>query len=338
MKIYIVSESTSSSGGPESLQQLAYILRLYNYESFIYYIDNPNGNTSEKFEKYNNKIVTKIEDSNKNVLIVPESYTEFLNDFKKIKKVIWWLSLDFYLNNRWVNRTKLFCKVHNLPIIMFPVVFFYLFITKKFKRHIYHHKKNDNVFHLYNCEYVNAYLDKIGVKKADKLYLCGPLSDEYFNHECTMQRKNIVLYNPKKGIDFTKKIISQARDIKFIAIENMTPKEIRNLMLISKVYIDFGYFPGPERIPREAVISGCNILTSNEGSARNTSDIPIPKKYKFDKKEENIQLIIKYITAMLNNYDDYYNDFNVYRKKVYDQKQLFFDNILIFLSMINIGK
>lgn len=334
MKIYIISESHSSSGGPESLQQLAYYLRKNGYDSYLYYVDDINGITPNKFNEYNNRVAKTIEDQTENIMIVPESYSEVLKKYKSIHKVIWWLSLDFYLNNRWLNRTILFCNVHNIPKIFSPVCFLYLLVAKKLKWNLYKCKKNDNVFHLYNCEYVNDYLTKKGINESNKMYLCGPIREEYFKNEINIaNRENNILYNPKKGSEFTKKLIKRS-DLNFIPIINMTPEQIVELMKKSKIYIDFGYFPGPERIPREAVMCGCNIITSNKGSASNKYDVLIPNNYKFTIDDDNIDSILKCIKKMLDNYEKYYHDFDEYREKVINQKLDFEKNVIIFMEKI----
>lgn len=50
----------------------------------------------------------------------------------------------------------------------------------------------------------------------------------------------------------------------------------------SKVYIDFGNHPGKDRIPREAAISGCIVITGKRGAAAFAEDVCIPETYKFD--------------------------------------------------------
>lgn len=329
MKIYIMAESTSTSGGPESLHQLTYILRKKGYDSYIYYVDRAVDEVAEKFSQYEIKIAQTIEDNSHNILIVPESYTEELAKYKNINKAIWWLSLDFYKNNLWINRTMLFCKDHRLPNILFPIIFTFLMITNKLKFNLYRFKDVDNIYHLYNCEYVNNYLIEHGVTEEKKSYLCGPLRSEYFDILNNKKRENIVLYNPKKGMEFTKKIIeyNKNKNIRFIALQNMTPQQIRNLMIKSKVYIDFGYFPGPERIPREAAMMGLNIITSNLGSAQNQDDVPIPQDFKFSLDNGNLSNISKLIDMMINEYEKYNSYFSKYRNKVIEQKNRFESDI-----------
>jgi len=43
-----------------------------------------------------------------------------------------------------------------------------------------------------------------------------------------------------------------------------------------KLYVDFGKHPGKDRMPREAAVHGCCIITGRRGAAGNPFDIPIP--------------------------------------------------------------
>lgn len=173
------------------------------------------------------------------------------------------------------------------------------------------------------------------------MYLCGPLNKSFFEKAKAIKgekRENIILYNPKKGKEFTQKLISAAKerglDAEFKPIQGMTPDQITELMSRSKIYIDFGNFPGPERIPREAVTMGCNIITSKNGAAANEIDVPIPEKLKFEDKEENIPDIITTLQDMLMDYDGYYHYYDAYRKKVVDQIELLQKNAGLLLERI----
>ena len=140
-----------------------------------------------------------------------------------------------------------------------------------------------------------------------------------------------MIYNPKKGYEFTEKIINKIKlekqDITVIPIQNMSSQQIIELMKEAKVYMDFGFFPGPERIPREAVSCYCNLITSRLGSARNDEDILISHEYKFESNLENIDKIVKKIIGMVENYENEVTQFDLYREKVIKQVQLFDNNI-----------
>jgi len=126
---------------------------------------------------------------------------------------------------------------------------------------------------------------------------------------------------------FTRKIIKFAKDITFVPIENMTREEVINLLKKSKVYIDFGNFPGPERIPKEAAILGCCVITGKRGSAAFFEDVPIPEEYKFEDKEENIPKIIEKIKDCFENFEERYKDFEYYRNVIKNEPQKFIEDL-----------
>ena len=82
---------------------------------------------------------------------------------------------------------------------------------------------------------------------------------------CLQNKRNNILYNPAKGLSdlmlFKQKLQQITTDYTFIPIQNMSHTQIRNIMLQSKIYIDFGNHPGKDRIPREAAMCGCCIIT-----------------------------------------------------------------------------
>ncbi|MBO0419508.1 hypothetical protein DFR54_10547 [Vagococcus fluvialis] len=336
-KIYIVSLNSVVTGGPESLHQLASEIQKLGFETYIYYIDTKTTYIPEKFRKYKVPVCTEIEDNEDNLIITPEVHTEIFYNLKKIKKVIWWLSLDYYLDQFPTRYTKRFSERKNIPVLFSYII---LYTLRKYKKNIFNFKEDEaDIYHLYNCEYINNYLNEKKIPNSKKKYLCGPLSDEFFESEIDMNNKeNIIIYNPKKDNKFIYKIKKYAQnnslDMEFIPIENMKSSECIELMKKAKVYIDFGYFPGPERLPREAVMNYCNIVTGLEGSSRNNLDVPIPEKFKFEKKDSNIPNICLTLLELTENYVNNFSNFDVYRNKVIHQKDNFSMDIEEFINSL----
>lgn len=126
-------------------------------------------------------------------------------------------------------------------------------------------------------------------------------------------------------------------DIVFVPIKGMTIGEVRDVLMRSSVYMDLGKFPGPERIPREAAMMNCNIITSMLGSAGNNDlDVPIKPEYKFELIDINLEKIRDLIIDMVDHYDLYVSFFDRYRQKVIDQKQRLYSDIQEFLSTCNL--
>lgn len=188
--IYVLVPRNVVTGGTESLHQLAYELKKLHSKVFIHYINSQELTIPIKFEKYKIPISKEIVDSEENLLIVPETNTEYLNKVKVIQKCIWWLSLDYYIRQLPRNATYYFCKKHKLPLYLTPLVTQLLRIAGKLKTNIYSFNDyNRPVFHLYNCEYVRGFLEGQGVSDENMMYLCGPIGDEYFERKI---EKNII--------------------------------------------------------------------------------------------------------------------------------------------------
>lgn len=340
--IYIVSIGNMVSGGPETLHQAARLLSSYGNKVGMYYVQPHTINIPERFSNFNIDVVEEIEDSSENVLIVPETLTFVLGRYKKIKKCIWWLSVEKYFETEPRYLVKWRLKVHGLSNALFPFIYIYFIFKRKIHTYRYHFEDNGTYFHMYNCEYAHRFLLDRGVPEHRTLYLCGPLNDSFFELADQLaekkERENIIIYNPKKGIEFTQKLIKKANEMKidasFVPIINMNPPQIADLMSRSKIYIDFGEFPGPERIPREAVTMGCNIITSRNGAAGNEIDVPIPNNMKYDTIDENLPDIINKMKDMLGNYDTYYNKYDKYREKVREQIPLLNENLQRLMEMI----
>ena len=143
---------------------------------------------------------------------------------------------------------------------------------------------------------------------------------ENYNLKNNGKRENIVLFNPRKNYSFTKQIISFAKrkkyPIVFMPLKGYSQDELTKLYSKAKLYIDFGSFPGAERIPKEAVINGCNILTGTNGASGFYGDVPIDNEFKIKSIKSNIKIIVDRIDFMLNNYENLYNRFDTYRKQV----------------------
>jgi hypothetical protein len=147
------------------------------------------------------------------------------------------------------------------------------------------------------------------------------------NHIDLSKKQNIVAYNPKKGFNFTRKIIREGKGLRFVPLENMSREEVIETFKKAKVYIDFGNHPGIDRLPREAAILGCCVITGKRGSAAFFEDVPIPDEYKFEDKEESIPKIIEKIKDCFKNFEERYKDFEYYRKVIRNEPQKFIEDL-----------
>ncbi len=106
------------------------------------------------------------------------------------------------------------------------------------------------------------------------------------------------------------------------------------LLKRAKVYIDFGNHPGKDRIPREAAICGCCVITGKRGSAYYHNDVPIPDKYKFNDEDSSIPLVVNKIQDVLSDYDNVINDFKEYREFIKSEEDKFIQDAVNIFSKI----
>ncbi len=153
-----------------------------------------------------------------------------------------------------------------------------------------------------------------------KVYgLSDYLADDYLGLTPDMaQKEDLVVYNPKKGASFTKKLIRASPDLTFAPIIGMSRQEVIRLLLRAKVYIDFGNHPGKDRIPREARMAGCVVVTGTDGAARFDADIPIQEK--IPARSENIRTIRNLIGTVMSDYATFNSRQSAYAEQIKREK------------------
>ena len=341
-KIYVVAPANTFTGGPELLHQIVYHLRSdLNIDAFMYYY--PSNNIIDPIhpalKDYENPFVRKVEDKKENLIIVPEIINgiKFLKYFNNIKKAIWWLSVDnFYLSFIFHSKKNLFLPraINKLTFLIFRKKIFDItsLVYKKLEKNQLDLNEfktiRDTDYHLVQSYYAMKYLEEKGIEKNKLFYLSDYLNEKFLTVQTDLSHKqNIVVYNPSKGYNFTKKIIKRTKDIEFIPIINMTRQQVIEALQKAKVYIDFGNHPGKDRIPKEAAILGCCVITGKRGSAAFYEDVPIPEEYKFDERDENIPEIINKIRDCFENFDERYKDFDHYREVIKNEPQKFVEDL-----------
>lgn len=323
--IYVLCPGNFKSGGPELLHQLVSQINFFKEHSAeIAYFDYKNkavpyDKTLVKYVGNDWTLEENISDNKDNIIVIPEMNVDKITNYKFSKKYIWWMSVDNY---KYTNSFKDMYEVGGLVHAVSWTV----------KRKGYN--KNDLVkeadLNLCQSYYAMNYLTNFMNIPQEKIkYLSDYINTDYLlnsSKALARPKENIVLYNPKKGIAFTKKIMSRANNVRWVPLINMTNNEMRKTLESAKVYIDFGQHPGKDRLPREAAINGCCVITDKEGSAAFVKDVPINDEYKFDLRVEEIPNIIRKIEDCLNNYSDRINDFSKYRNFILNEKTLFSQN------------
>lgn len=326
-KIYVLCPANAITGGPDALHQIVFYLNGLGINSIIAYVPNPNCNIEipKPYNVYINSFITKEEivDDEENLVIIPETYSYMAKEYKRAKVFIWWLSVD---NN--YKRSSVFYKFYYC--LTFPLRYIYrnkkykgkakkIFLANVKKNKYSFKNEQENISHMCASYYA---LDYVGSRSKRPVYKAiEPISKKFLeqyigqkNDLSLDNRTDVILYNPKKSDKFIIKLKNKYSDLRFFPLTGLTQDELIEKYKTSKLFIDFGPFPGAERIPKEAVLYGCAIITGKHGASAFHGDVPISEDYKFfEKHHKAVYNKIKYV---LNNYNDVYKDFNEYREVV----------------------
>ena len=291
MDILLMCPANNATGGTESIHNLAHNLNKLGANAKILYTGRDLSNPQpEVFKKYNVSYITEYPADFKGCVIFPEVYANRILEpqFKNIIAVVNWLGVDVY---DWNN----------------PVA----------KRGLYLQRRD--AIHIANSEYAMQTLRSRGL---NPVRMWQVLNDDFYNvldnynvlDKPNCKRSNIVLFNPvhAKMTALQEEVmrIATLKGITFLPIEGYTRQGVIDLFQHSKLYLDLGVFSGRERLPREAVMCGCCIITSNKGAAKDYKDNSIPDKYKVDSVSDALNMI-EYV---LDNYATCVSDFEEYRQ------------------------
>jgi len=307
-KIVVLCPGNQVTGGPELLHQLVNaLIGLGRDAKICYYPTDQEFKCPTSYLKYEAPQV-KASEAAGAIVILPEVATKLVRQFKNSDIAIWWLSVDNYFE----------------------------FTKKSFARDVYKRAKSlyrgrvplfrmKKFHHLAQSEYARVFLNSKGIK-ADML--TDYLNDAHMNLRDVQPREDVILYNPKKGIRYTRRLQLAMPEFKFVPLSNMTSNEISDWCNRAKVYIDFGHHPGKDRMPREAVIAGCCLITGRQGAANFEEDIFIPKTYKIDEYSARFELdSSEVINKIFENFDVTTLDFNAYRERIRREKSVFMHQV-----------
>ena len=311
-KIFIMTMANIHTGGVELLHQLCSQLLQFGLETYlVYYELRAKDPVDSAYRKYHLPYVEKFIDEKHNILIIPESRPNFLYFAKKCQRVLWWMSVDNFISNT-------FKRMLASPL------------TEPFNKNFIFAKKDSDIDHWVQSEYARQFIKLNGIEDK-KIYFVGDyLNQAFLSRFQTIDfsaKENWVAYNPRKGFQTTSFLMKILPDINWKPIQNMTAEQVQELLAKCKIYIDFGEHPGKDRIPREAALQGCVIITGKDGSAGNDIDINIPAEFKFDDRNLKTDAISKKFQDVFENFDTEFAKQADYRNVIQQERKKFTEDV-----------
>lgn len=286
MQILVICPANVVTGGPDALHALVgYLNDISGVDARIWYWRaGEQDPCPAEYKHYDCEYVLDIPDDFNGCLIFPEIWANEALNYPEYVRAVWWLGVDSYA--RFAGEA---CGAF---------------------------LKDNSIIHLAPSEYATQFLRQLGI---EPIRLDETPNAEFYADYTEETRSDVILYNPAKMTPFMNSLMACCPEFNFVPIRGMTRQQIIDLMHHSKLYIDFGPFPGRERLPREAVLCGCCIITGKIGAAAYVKDLP--HDYKYDCKEAHIWAIKHKMKHVLNHYDECRRDFNIFRQSLYNDMQ-----------------
>ncbi|QGU31760.1 hypothetical protein [Thermochromatium tepidum] len=324
IKTLVCCPASVVTGGPELLHQLVEELRRIGHDAYIVYY--PFNQVHQKPESYRcyDAPQSSLIDENNVLIVIPETATWIIRYIKNARVAVWWLSVDNYLNRKGESKIR--------DLFMYIIGFIRPHKFSKRRVPIWGIKR---CIHLFQSQYARDFL---ACKGLDGVMLTDYLSDIYLNGALSIDistKQNIICYNPKKGLKKTNRLRNAYPEFTFVPIQGLTRNGVYELLCRSKVYIDFGHHPGKDRLPREAAMAGCCVITGRQGSANNDLDVPLPQQFKLD--DNNESYISEFGLLLQKIFSDFcwaHQEMAGYREKIMQERTVFKEQVKNFFGAI----
>jgi hypothetical protein len=316
--IYILCPANYVSGGPAALHQLASRLNDLGANALMSYIPYAANHTVPDFYRQHYGVHAAMPiDEPDNLIVIPEIYTKMALQFHKAKTAIWWLSVDHFVGYAGQNDNKRRQRffLHDVrSLLRIP--------TSRLTW-----PQMRNIQNFASTVYAKEFLRSRGLASAP---LCDPLDPTFLSVEPQSEkpRQNMIAYNTLKGTLYNAPVLEALDDIPKIELRGYTHDQLIDILQTVKVYIDFGYFPGSERMPREALLCGACIVIGQRGAAANSSDYPIPDYYKIDHKAPDFaQRARDAVLNIFSNFEKCSREFDLFRAYLKQGPEIFADQV-----------
>lgn len=290
-KIYVLCPSGRRSETADNCHWLCAQLIRLGVEAYMVYLPGGGENISvdDFYLRYNLPYDTGVEDSAKNILIVPEVAATYLYFTKQTRRVLWWFDVDNFFRDMGARLVKQFDNILTQPMPKF-------FTFSHF---------DEDVEHWAQSEYARQFLKVNGVPYEKVFTVSDSLNRNFLNYAVKIDaaaKKNLVAYRPVPNRDFTDVVKNLATGVEWRAVEDLTSAALQKLFAEAKVYVDFSDHGAKDKLTREAAVSGCVVITGKRGAAGNNVDLNIPAEFKFDETVNAALAAAEKIGDVLENF------------------------------------
>ncbi len=308
--ILVLCPGGAVTGGPEALHQLVDAMREAGLPAFVVYMpQSRHFEAPEPYRKYNAP-QAQLKDAPGNLIIFPEVNPADALRVRHADAALWWLSLENFLERRHTS------KIHDKLRYWKGVI--------KGRRPWNGAKGLKSLIHLSQTQHSTDYLRSCGIEPVPLLDCINEefLTDRFLDK--TSHKQDVILYNPTKGKKVTAALIAAYPQWRFEPLKGLNRDQLSEKLYNAKLYIDFGHHPGRDRMPREAAMHGCCLITGILGSAGNNVDLPIPRQYKLDSGQAGFVQDFGVLAAdIFQSFERHYQALAPYRAYLQSEPKIF---------------
>lgn len=244
MKIYwLCPDITFPSGGPQVIYQFSNILNELNYDSYILHTQRDFKLDFIDYSELNNLKFRYLEDTltfnEDDILLIPEPDVELMKLFKdiKCKKIVF--------NQNWAYTYGGFLKLQEPNV------------------NKYQHLNINNVLTVSHV--IKEYLEySMNINKDLNIQVVSNyIHDRFQAKELNLKKVQIAFMPRKNGVNATEIFAilnSRGINLPIVPINNMTQKQVANVLSESAIFLNFGYPEGFCLPALEAMKSGCIVI------------------------------------------------------------------------------
>ena len=304
-KVLVICPGNAMTAGPEALHQLvADLNRLGQPAEMVYHPFTQTFEPPAPYRKYQVPVGTYADEAG-TLIVFPEIFTTLALRVSHAEAAVWWMSVNNFTGVRygrpWRDRLR-----------------YWKYLLKGMRpwggvralAHLRNFAQSDYALAFLAGHRIRGQMlsDPIPVyTEPAYLQALGPRLAE-------ARRADTILYNPNKGAAITARLMATYPQWQFRPLKGLDRDQLAQAFLDAKLYMDFGHHPGKDRLPREAAVHGCCVITARHGSAANPVDVPIPDRYKLDVKDpEFVQRFGSVAGDVLARFEACTREFEAYR-------------------------
>ena len=324
MKFVILSPSGIRTGGPEACFQLSDTLIQNGFDAEIWLVTSDDvgflqdalkektrlrdlvlvvperRNLIAEYSGYKFKPFARCSPSDEVVFVLPEVYLGFMPFFAGMQVLVWWLSVD--------NAFSALSSI-NLNSLRTP-----------------------DVRHAVQSVYAERFVSALGFESTPltDYTVVGNVVDLPLSER---PLKLAVSAGPKVISDLNALIRSigeRIPGVEIVPIVGLSQSQVSEALSTSRLFIDLGKLPGKDRMPREAIMLGTNVIIAWAGAGMHAGDFPIDAMYRA--RTYDLQFVARLAAHMIANPKVHAAQFERARNAIANEKAVFSQEVLTTFS------